>query len=260
MARLYLIILLAACPFSILHAQVYSVNETDSVRGIKFHCVASIGVLYGTESAQFGKAKKEYLDGKDPFFRNYPALALSLKYRISPLFRISLNGDFTSTYYGESIEQKGSAGTIVRNLYEDINVSTFHIVPALEIIPYSTQFKSYFSIGAGLANSEVRWNETVYKTFGADRRNSGIVYNKSALYPAFRISTGLELGFDKNHSGKFLGGLVIEMRYNHIFRKDDYFGKIMTELEIPDQAQDKDISLLNSALSLNLGLSFNFYR
>jgi hypothetical protein len=89
-------------------------------------------------------------------------------------------------------------------------------------------------------------------------RKGGNHYDNNIFTPAFRILTGVELGFDKFEYSKFLGSLILEIRYSYMFRNIDIFSKIKNQFRVYPDSWNHSFSIAPGNLELNLGISFNF--
>lgn len=218
---------------------------------------ASFGFPFAVSSKDFEDAYNKYLKGGTLDFHPSNQYGVGIKFWISEKHRIGLNASFLNIDFWDEYYIKGQVAHIYRYISNSFDANLIPIFATYDFIPYDKQFRSYIGGGLGLTIAGVKWFENVYSTYEYEKRKSGNIFKETIISPSVKIHAGVELGFDKNPSKKFLGSFFFEFDYYYSLRKVDIFRNLESKiLDFPEELKE-NYELLPGQLSLNLGLTFN---
>ncbi len=226
----------------------------------------SVGSPMGTSAANFFDVYKTVFGGKNTQFENGLNIGIGTKMDLTDKFRIGFSANFFQSKLIDSYMQvepnpSDTSNAYFRNLSQSFQFETAPVMVTIEFVPYNqSQFRTYSGIGAGYTFSSGRWEEKINETSVNDYRSGGIHYSEKTAYPTFRLLTGIELGFDKRNKESLLGSLILEIRYTYIMRDIDIFREVKKQFKNRIPALNKSYGFINGYLSINLGISFNFYK
>lgn len=226
----------------------------------------SVGYPLATGAIEFIDVYKNIFGGKKDQFQDEINIGIGTKIDLSDAFRLGLSVNFFHSQLIESYKQKeqnpfDSSKFNLRSLSQSFEFETAPVIATIEFVPYNqSQFRTYSGIGVGVTFSSGQWREKIVETYPNDYRSGGIHYEEKAVYPTFRFLTGVELGFDKRSKDSFLGSLILEIRYTYIMRDVDIFKEVKKQFENSIPALNNSYGILKGYLSINLGISFNFYK
>jgi hypothetical protein len=234
-----------------------AVASGEDIEEKNFYLMA--GYLSSLHSAEFFEIYDNYLDGLANRFKPSINLGAGTKFEIADRLKLALAGNYFFATLKDSYDQIvefPEPGT--RSIAQEIKVESIPLILSLEYIPYDAQFRTYFGGGGGICFGNIMWNEVVASDIRRDPRTGGEHFAENNVFPAMRFLAGVELGFDKYNRQTLLGSLIIELRYNHIFREVDFFRKIKRQFESPPEAFDRPVGLITGFLELNAAVSLNF--
>ncbi len=226
----------------------------------------SAGYQLATSSIDFFEIYKTVFGGTKWQFENGISLGIGTKMDLSDKFRISFSANFFQSKLIDSYKQVerdpfDSSKVTIRSLSQNFQFETAPVLVTIELVPYNqSQFRTYSGIGFGYTFSSGQWEEKIVETRLNDYRTGGIHYNEKTAHPTIRLLTGVELGFDKRSKESFLGSLILEIRYTYIMRDIDIFRNVKKQFDGKIQALNSSYGIINGYLSINLGISFNFYK
>lgn len=252
----YLFIFLFFC---LNYAGSEQVTKSDSGR---FSSIIyfSVGFTLGTGASEFFKEYNSNVGGVASSFKLTSNIAAGTKFDFIKGYRFGLEAGYFQTRMIDNFTQYLVPGNqqTVRKINEDITVNTYPVMLLAEAVPFQSQFRTYAGIGLGVVFSKISWQEDVSSAIQNDTRKGGLIYDKNEVLPSIRFYTGVELGFDKNRFGSFLGSLIIEVSYTYFNRKAEIFNKLSKQFtEVPESWSNK-FSIIPDYVNLGASISFNF--
>ena len=255
----YLIIKLIALIIVIMNCNVESSGQIvlDRFTESQYKPILSVnlGFPFGFASEDFFSIYRNELDGKNEYTRHSPTISIVYKTWLTPNFRMGLSANILRSTFSDYYYTSGA--NFSRNHTQEIVTQTLPIILSGELIPYDKQFRSYIGGGVGINVSNINWEERVNSTYQLDKRKGGLHYSETSLVPAFRMFSGLELGFDEFPESEFLGSIIFELQYTYSFRNPNLFKSIKNQLIEPSEVLNKRIKFLPGYFSFHLGLSLN---
>jgi len=215
----------------------------------------NIGFPFGFSSDEFFKIYREKFEGKQRYTRHSPTIAIGYKTWITRNVRLGLSANFLRSTFYDYYYTGGL--NYSRNHNQEFLFQTIPIILSGELIPYDKQFRSYIGGGIGLNANHIHWKERVNSTFPLDLRKGGVHYSEASIAPAFRIFSGLELGFDEFPESEFLGSIIFEFQYTYSPRKVDLFKNVKKQFIEPLDRLDKKLIIFPGFFCFQIGLSFN---
>ncbi len=217
----------------------------------------SFGFPFAIYSKDFEDAYKNQLKGGEIEFQASNLYSAGIKFWVSQKHRIGFNANFVNINYWDEYYIQGQVSHIYRYISNSFDANLFPMFATYDFIPYDKQFRSYIGGGLGMTVAAIRWSENVNSTYQYEKRKSGDIYKGTVFSPSFKLHAGVEMGFDKNPSKKFLGSFYFEFDYYYSLRKIDIFKNLESKItDFPKELKDK-YEILPGQLSLNLGLTFN---
>lgn len=258
--KYFLIVFLFLLNFNSAFPDVVKPNHNTK----KFKSVICImvGLPYATESEDFFKHYVSILAGAKREFKPYPIFAFGTKFQFwnkirlgiaSELFYAQLNDPFIQEV--KTIDDKG-----IRSITEKFDISSIPLFITVESIPLEQQFRTYFGLGLGIVFTNMKWEEILSSTFPFDKRQGGIHYEGTYIFPAFRIYSGLELGLDKYMIKNFVQSIVIEAKFTYFVRSINIFKEIAYQFDEKPKNIYDSVTILPGYIGLYIGLNFNFDR
>lgn len=222
----------------------------------------TLGGVLGASSNNFQDDYQNIIGGNSLDFRDSPALGGGLKFWLEDHYRLSVAAEYFDTKTTDSYTEFDSLsiGTVTRNIYNELNISSIPIVVSIDYIPVEQQFKTYASVGAGVLVSTVKWNENVRTDRASDIRVGGTHYDATDIFPLVRGALGVELDFDQSVTGNIIGNLTIEVRYTYMFRRVDMYSNIKNQLEFESSQLGNSVELIPGYLSLNLQFGIEYFQ
>ncbi|MBX7153610.1 MAG: hypothetical protein K1X91_01525 [Bacteriodetes bacterium] len=146
-----------------------------------------------------------------------------------------------------------------RKFLENISLTAVPIMLCAEIAPVNAQFHTYIGAAAGIGLVSLQWKEEVSSSLQGDTRIGGTLINESKVVPAFRIYSGIELGYDRAKRGvDHFGSLIIEVRYTYMPYNTTPFQKLAAQQ--PGLSASQELTIGASAVSVQIGVQFNLSR
>ncbi len=220
------------------------------------------GFGFATNSVDYFNDYKTYFNKYVEQFKVTPVVGLALKFNYLEDYRfgfsVDLIGASLKDYFKESFTKYGQ--NYIRGVGENIKITTIPCLFTAELKPVEQQFQGYLGIGAGLVYSEIEWKEDITSEYIDDSRKSSAVINEKTIYPAFKIYSGVELGFDKQPGSNFLGSFIIEAGYTFIMRYTEIYSKLSEQFAPAPDNWSKSYAIFPGYINLSIGLSFNFQR
>ncbi|TAL70829.1 MAG: hypothetical protein EPN82_00565 [Bacteroidetes bacterium] len=242
-------------------------EDTANVPLNKYKHFTSIACIYtgfgfATNSLRFFENYNSFFNKYIGQFKVTPVLGLALKFNFHTDYRLGIIVDYIGAglndYYIENFikyERNYSRG-----VGEKFNITSIPIIFIAEINPIHQQFQGYFGIGAGIVYSSIEWNENISSDWSDDLRVSSEVIKEKKIYPAFKIYTGVELGFDKHPGSNFLGSLIIETGYTLMLRYIEIYSNLSKQFSPAPESWSNSFAVFPGYINLSIGLSFNFQR
>ncbi len=220
------------------------------------------GLCFDTRSNDFINEYAKYFSTNVEQFSTSPIVSLAFKFDFIKNIRLGLSLGYVSSGMSDYFKEKFSNYDLQyeRDIGENLSITTYPCLFITEYNPIEKQFQGYVGAGAGFVYSQVKWEESVNSNYEDDTRKGGIIKFDKGLFPAFRIYTGVELGFDKKPGDKFLGSLILEADYTFIFRFIDMFSDIAKQFDPKPPGWDNKYAIFPGYIGLSIGLSFNFQR
>lgn len=261
--RLPVVVAVAALLTTALHARPG--DSTESAAGRSPVLLGGfLGPVFGISSPEFADAYTQF--GGGPFSMDAPlSIGASTKTTVGDGLRAGASveayrGRFQDNY--TQVVATGSGDTVLgfRNIYQDMQVKVLPVFVTLEVVPVQAQFRTYAGIGVGLAYTEVFWQETVTSTLFGDRRTGGLHIDEQRFAPAFRLYTGVELGFDRERGQAGLHSLTIEARYSYIPLSLPLLAGVAAQVDDAPEHWREPMTLTAGGLSLAVGVVVQFLR
>jgi len=260
-------ILLYLITFLPIESLSYRDKDTLINQNIKATLNIEIGQLIGNKANEFFDIYNNIMKENANYFgnskyENWATSKISLKIKYKEKFRLGIETAYYNSFFKDAYKDSAVRFSTLfeRSHFQNINLTTIPVLFSFDYIPfYKSQFRTYYGIAIGLAMTNIRWEERVYSDVDLDIRQPGIQINDRIFSPSYRIYTGLELGFDKEEVRSFFGGLIFEIGISQVFRYYQFFKELNSQLYEPNSKLEKDIEFIPFYLSINLGISFNFY-
>ncbi len=210
-------------------------------------------------SSDFFEVYQEELNGTKKKF-TFPAIAgLSVKVKYPENIRFGLDAHYQfidmRDYYKEIIDFGFARGT--RQISQEFVLTTRAVFAIVEYVPIISQFRTYAGAGIGANFGTIYWKEIVNSDILYDKRFGGSHLDIATIDPAFKIYTGLELGFDKDQEDDYLGSVFFELMFIKLFRYEKVFADVYPQLDRPSEKLKKSYGLVTNYISFNIGVSFN---
>lgn len=247
----------------ILIVQTTSGLSTDKIksdkRDLHTNLLLMVGKPFNFSYNSFDEDYKTFLKGNPGEFKTSPIASLSIKFDAIQDFRYCITVDYSQSNYVDQFTEYFKFGNmnLNRSLNEKFDISDFPVLIGLDYVPSSNPYKSYLSFTTGVNFSKVIWYEAVSSQLEFEKRITGEKFNKFIASPVLRITSGIELNFDKKSENDFLKSLVAEARFSYYFRYVSIFKKLEEEDPKFVEIANKSYALMTFNLGLYLGLSFN---
>jgi len=238
------------------------VKPNDNIKAFKSIIFLSVGMPFATESKDFFKHYVSILGGAKTEFNAFPIFAFGTKFQFwetlrigiaSEIFYAQLNDPFMQVV--KTIDDKG-----IRSITEKFDINSIPLLFTIETIPLEQQFRTYYGVGLGVVFSNLKWEEILTSTFPFDKREGGVHFDETNIYPAFRIYTGVELGLDKYMIKNFVQSITIEAKFTYFVRDMNIFKEIAYQFDKKPENIYDSVTILPGYIGLYLGLIFNFDR
>lgn len=216
------------------------------------------GFPFGASSDDFFEIFHSEIGGKENYAKHSPAANLGFKAWLTRNIRIGSNASFIHSRFYQDYYTEGEF--ISRSHNHSILIQTIPILLSGEFIPYDKQFRSYIGAAVGITASHIFWDEKIRSTYHLDTRKSSVQFNEAMLSPAFRVFSGIELGFDEYPESQFLGSVIFEFNYTYSNRNVDIFKKIKKQMKDYSSSLDKKVMLFPGYFTFNMALSFNLLK
>ncbi len=222
--------------------------------------VFKTGLAVPQNPTAFFDTYNNILEGDKTTLKARPSLGASLYFDLYDKYRIDISGSYMfadlNDFYTDQIYN--SHGEITyRYITSDIFIKEFPVILNILYMPFRDyQYKTYIGIGAGISIGSIEWSEIINSPIPRDDRQGGEQYNDFFIRPAAKLTTGLELAFDKNFRALFLGSLIIEVNYGLIFTGVDVFKNVSPQFDDQPSLEDR-YNLFPGYLSFTAGVSFN---
>lgn len=251
----YLIVIIFICSYVNLAAKDY-VHRVQAPKDYP-EAVFYLGFPLAVESDDFLNAYHNGIGGKGTKITTSPLFGVCLRASISPKIRMGISADYFNSSFQDYFEEININSNLSRTYWEKINSKTLPVLISLDYSAAKGQFKSYIGFGIGAAFNSIKWEETVNSNKINDKRFGGVIFNKTVIAPAFRIQSGLELGFNDEPGREFLGSLIIQAQYTYMYSRIDIFKYVRNQIQMPDADIKEKYAFIPGFLSLNLALSLN---
>jgi hypothetical protein len=218
----------------------------------------AIGPAFGVGAEKFFEQYQSELDGVKTDFTLTPDFSVGLKFEFLKYFRFGLTGNYFLASFNDYYSQVDSSLVKLRDLTQNIKISTLPIIFSCELVPYQSQFRTFVGLGGGVTIGNIKWEETVASLIPYDKRKSGVHYDATTVSPTFRLYSGVELSFDKKRNEYFIGGLTLELSYTQILRNYEIFKYISRQFDVVPPSFNDTYSFIPYYVSLNIGVFFNF--
>lgn len=209
-------------------------------------------------STEFFSFYKNELSGVSKEFKLSPSLSFGLIFYLSPYSNIQLLGEINRAKINDNYDEIINSGhTGARNITQNFDISGFPITINYKFNPVISEYNSYVMIGVGVVYSHLKWEESVYSSIQDDIRTGGVHYNNNLISPMIRLSSGIELEFDKKTEKKFLHSFFLELSFNYFFRSADIFSKVVNQFYLQKEDFSKNYTILPYYFGLYFGIYFN---
>lgn len=240
-------------------------TETRSHYNYKhFSSIACIytGFGFATNSVDFFNDYKIYFNKQIEQFKVTPLIGAALKFNFLEDYRFGLSVDYIGASLKDYFIEKFSRNNVnfTREIGEILSINSIPFIFVAEFKPIEQQFQGYVGVGAGLVYSSIEWNEAVKSDYSDEIRISSEIINEKTVYPAFKIYSGVELGFDKKQGSNFLGSLIIESGYTFIMRYTKIYKNLSEQFTPAPGGWSENYAIFPGYFNLSFGLSFNFQR
>ena len=182
-------------------------------------------------------------------------------------FRIGVSAEAYRTRFQDNYQQDfaypdGFGDTIrgFRGIYQDFHIKVLPVFATIEVVPIRAQFRTYAGVGLGMAYTDIYWSEAVASTDPTDRRKGGVHVNEQRFAPAFRLYSGIELGFDRVEGTSLLHSLFIEARYSSIPVSLPLLEGIATQMEGAPAGWNDRFSIQTGGFAIVAGLTLQFRK
>ncbi len=147
-----------------------------------------------------------------------------------------------------------------RGIYQDFNIKVLPVFATIEVVPVAAQFRTYAGAGIGIAYTEIFWSETINSTDPLDIRTGGVHIDETRFIPAFRLYTGMELGFDRSEGNSPLHSLFIEVRYSFISTSLPLLERVFPQVDRAPAAWKESFSVRTGGFAIAAGIALQFSR
>ena len=219
----------------------------------------SIGYPLAAETEDFYDHYSELFVPVKGKFRLTGIVSCGMRVQFFEKCRLGIVADYSAASFRDSytnsfqvLDQK-----FTREFLNTVRMSTLPVFITAEYLPLNKQFRSYTGLGVGMVISDIVWNQHVNSNYDLDSRSGGEHYNESHIFPALRIYTGFELGFDQSKKYSYLGSFTMELSYTYMFRKLALFSAIKNQYMNPPESIDKISTILPGYIGLNIGVTIN---
>jgi hypothetical protein len=234
-----------------------TVNAEDKIP-VNFYLQA--GGIMPTGGIDFFDAYGEFIGGRKRQFHKTPSLYAGARLLLNENLRLNISAGYFNAqieeFYNQQYENKVEKSS--RDISQSISVHNIPIVASFEYIPFNLPYKTFIGLGAGLDIGSLKWEELIEPGSNIDQRKGGEWGHDNLLSPLLRISTGVNLMFDRHHPDYILQNFLIELRYNLLYRNKKFFEEINKQFYSEYDALKKSYFLLPAYLELVVGISLNF--
>jgi hypothetical protein len=225
----------------------------------KSYFVFSLGTCYTPNPDGFINTYKSNINQSNVKFTLYPHLSLGLQLIFFPGYRFSIMMDWTNTWFRDAFQglETVELKEYKRNYIEDIKIQSVPIIIALDLIPYSSQFRSFVSFGAGITLCKIEWDEVVNPEIKNWIRNGGSIYSAVHVCPTIRLAAGVDLRFDRDSQDNFFESLTPELRFTYVHRNIEIFSELAQQIEHPSKSLSESYTIFPYYIGFHIGVSFN---
>ena len=244
----------------LLLGSIHIATEAEELKKIITSVHFTVGYpAANNSSTSFFDVYHEELSGgtKNFSFMAIPAISVKIKYPKN--FRFGIDGHYQyidmRDYYEEKIDFGFKIGT--RQIAQEFIIKTRAVFAIIEYMPKLNQFRTYIGAGLGANFGTILWNEEINSNIINDKRVGGIHYDRLDISPAFKIYSGIELGFDKVNVDDYLGSLFFEIMLVKLFRYENIFEDVYSQMDKPSEKLKESYGLTTNYIGFNIGVSFN---
>jgi len=219
----------------------------------------SVGYPLAVESEDF---YDQYSDVFVPIkgkFRLTGIVSCGMRVQFFEKCRLGIVADYSSASLNDSYSESFKVLDLKykRDYRNTFRVTTIPVFVTAEYVPLNKQFRSYTGLGVGVLFSEIVWNQQIISDYDMESRFGGEHHNESYMFPALRVYTGFELGFDQSKRYSYLGSFTMELSYSYMFREKALFSAIKNQYINPPESIDKTSTILPGYIGLNIGVTIN---
>jgi len=239
------------------------VGNKDSLRRVEKDYHTNLLIYAGSSlalsSESFFNDYQKYLSRNIREFKVTPVVSASIKFDLDTGYRACISVDYFRASFNDSFQDsvRAFSSLMYRSIYEKFVIDNYPVIFSVEYHPVNTPYKTFLAFGAGIIISKILWEESVSSPKEDDSRDGGIQFDKTILSPALRLTSGLELNFDRKTDRDFLKSLVAEARFNYLFRYVSIFKGLEAEDTKFKPIAAQSYAILPFYIGLYLGLSFN---
>ena len=241
--------------------------DTSVTKNIKSVVNIEFGSLLGNGVAEFFDIynkimKKDANSESTEGFSNSLTWKFAYKLKVKEKYRVGIEVLYYQTKMYDLYDEDAVyfSEHYSRKHIQEVIFSSVPFLISFDYLPFSkSQFRTYYGISIGATSSEIRWTEEVLTPVDRDPRKDGLSINDKEIFGTYRIYSGLELGFDKEEKKSFFGGVIFEIGITHIFNRYKVFAPLNKQLSKPKKELKQAIAILPIYISMNMGISFNFY-
>ncbi len=218
------------------------------------------GGILSTGGIEFFDAYVEHLGGKKRQFHKSPSLYVGTRLLLSDNYRLNISAGYfysnlEESYFQEYTNRVESGN---RRIIQSIDLQNIPLVASFEYIPFNLPYKTFIGIGAGIDFSTLSWEENIKPGSVFDKRIGGDWSRNDMISPLLRLSTGINLMFDRHHPDYILQNFLIEVRYNLLYRRKDFFSGINKQFLDSRDILNESFYLMPAYLEIVIGASLNF--
>ena len=234
-------------------------NAADTTKEVNIIVNLLIGSPSGTGSKEFFNEYLSTFDISVNQFAVSPLISATAKMNAMEEWNFGIKADYFSAWANNSYsENEFVSGTYVtRAIDHKISLNTIPFTFIAEYVPVQLPYHSYIGAGAGLSFGTMTWFENINSSYSNDIRQTGTRFDENLIAPCLSIYSGVELKFDKKQNQELLGGVLLEVSYNYVFRQAKVFTGFKKQFVNPPASWDNSFRILPGYLGLMIGISFN---
>jgi hypothetical protein len=202
-------------------ASSYAIAYPQQARSSKpFLTSFEVGWIFGIDASQFFRDYQAYLGGGASGFNSPTNIELSIGTFQLNNAPISLDVGYYRASVRETYEYNPERAPFPNGPIQSVTQSILlTVVPTTIGIGYfqmDRQFSTYVDASAGIAFSNMYWEEQLSESTDPGARLSGVRYDDWQIAPVVAVKAGVVLFFDKRITQRARAGINIESGYSFI--------------------------------------------